>query len=192
MNETAPAPLLGTPDHAPCAPIVRPAFAGPVTIWTGSTCAPNPGPGGWAAILRNANGKEHRLSGGMALDASNYLMDLMGPLHALRFLTRPSIVTVHVGCETVALNMQHRLPDLQARGWRKANGRAVAHADVMRDLADLCGVHQVTWCFTPGGCPSGMHVKADDLAARARLKALREWWNGEDDVPGSPMLRGAC
>ena len=62
-----------------------------VQLFTDGACSGNPGPGGWACILRHpATGKEKELSGGAAPTTNNQ-MELMGVISGLESLTRPTV-----------------------------------------------------------------------------------------------------
>ena len=64
-----------------------------VDIWTDGACDPNPGPGGWGAVLTyNRHTKE--LSGGKT-DTTNNEMELVAVHEALKALREPCRVTVH-------------------------------------------------------------------------------------------------
>ena len=67
--------------------------ASPVEIWTDGGCKPNPGPGGWAAILRFGS-TERELTGGDPVTTNNR-MELTAAAAALEALTRPCKVVVH-------------------------------------------------------------------------------------------------
>ena len=60
---------------------------GMVEIWTDGGCKPNPGPGGWAAILRYGE-TERELSGAEPATTNNR-MELTAAISALEALKRP-------------------------------------------------------------------------------------------------------
>ena len=68
-----------------------------VTIYTDGGADPNPGVGGWAAILR-AGGKEKILTGNEP-HTTNNRMELQAAIAALQALTRPSQVEFHTDSE---------------------------------------------------------------------------------------------
>ena len=68
-----------------------------VEIWTDGGCKPNPGPGGWAAILR-FGAHERELTGAEAATTNNR-MELTAAAAALEALTRPCRVVLHTDSE---------------------------------------------------------------------------------------------
>jgi ribonuclease HI len=58
-----------------------------VTIYTDGACDPNPGPGGWAALLRY--GKHEKILTGSASETTNNRMELTAAVEAFRALKRP-------------------------------------------------------------------------------------------------------
>ena len=64
-----------------------------VTIYTDGACSPNPGPGGWAALLRSG-GKEKEISGGED-QTTNNRMELTAALRALQALNRPARIDLY-------------------------------------------------------------------------------------------------
>lgn len=70
-----------------------------VEIWTDGGCKPNPGPGGWGALLC-CRGQERELSGGEA-ETTNNRMELTAAAEALEALTRPCRVVLHTDSEYV-------------------------------------------------------------------------------------------
>ena len=62
-----------------------------VTIYTDGACVPNPGPGGWGAVLRYG-AKEKDLCGGTAEHTTNNRMELTAPIEALETLNRAPLV----------------------------------------------------------------------------------------------------
>ncbi len=139
----------------------------PVVIWTDGACSGNPGPGGWAAILV-WNGSERELSGGER-DTTNNRMELMGPLEALRALSRPSTVVV----KTDSAYLQRAFTDgwlarWKRNGWQTSGKTPVANRDLWEQLDALVGRHTVTFERVKGHAGVDMNERADRLAVAAR------------------------
>ena len=99
-----------------------------VEIWTDGGCKPNPGPGGWAAILR-FRGVEKELSGGDAATTNNR-MELTAAAEALEALKKPSNVVVHTDSEYVANGLTRWATGWVRKNWRGAAGDPVKNMDV--------------------------------------------------------------
>ena len=82
-----------------------------VVIYTDGACKGNPGPGGWGALLRAADGAEKELCGGEA-QTTNNRMEMMAVIEALSALKRPCHVVLHVDSQYVLKGMTEWL-----QGW---------------------------------------------------------------------------
>jgi ribonuclease HI len=144
---------------------------GPVEIWTDGGCKPNPGPGGWAAILR-FRGHERELTGGEAATTNNR-MELTAAAAALEALTRPCAVTLHTDSEYVRNGITRWHTGWVRRNWRNAAGDPVANMDLWRRLLDATQRHSIDWRWVRGHAGDAMNERADRLATIARDRAGR-------------------
>ena len=140
--------------------------AGLVEIWTDGGCKPNPGPGGWAAILRYRE-TERELTGAAAATTNNR-MELTAAAAALESLTRPCRVVVHTDSEYVRNGITKWHTGWVRRNWRNAAGDPVANMDLWRRLLDAAKPHAVEWRWVRGHAGDAMNERADVLATRAR------------------------
>jgi ribonuclease HI len=141
----------------------------PVEIWTDGGCKPNPGPGGWAAILRY-KGRERELSGAEPATTNNR-MELTAATMALQALTRPCRVVLHTDSEYLRNGVTRWHGGWVRRNWRNAAGDPVANMDLWRQLLDAAARHEVEWRWVRGHASDPMNIRADALATAAR-KAL--------------------
>jgi ribonuclease HI len=147
------------------------ADAPAVAIWTDGGCKPNPGPGGWGAILC-CKGVERELSGAEAATTNNR-MELTAACAALEALTRPCQVALHTDSEYVRNGITRWHTGWVRRNWRNAAGDPVANMDLWRRLLDAAARHRVAWRWVRGHAGDPMNERADALATEAR-KALAE------------------
>ncbi|MEW6579525.1 MAG: ribonuclease HI [Chloroflexota bacterium] len=143
-----------------------------VTIHTDGGCAPNPGPGGWGALLIAANGVKCDLSGA-ELQTTNNRMELTAALEVLRKLKQPCQVTLHTDSEYLKRGITEWLPDWAARGWQRKRNRPIENEDLWRALHAETQRHAITWQWVRGhaGDPHNEHVHRLATAARERLVA---------------------
>ena len=137
-----------------------------VVIYCDGSCLGNPGPGGWAALLRATTGSgthEKMLTGGMATTTNNQ-MELMAAAEALKALTRPCDVEVVTDSKYVIDGITTWIFNWKKNGW-KAQGKPVKNADLWRDLDGARLPHLVKWTWVKGhaGHPENERV---DAAAR--------------------------
>jgi ribonuclease HI len=141
-----------------------------VEIFTDGACLGNPGPGGWAALLR-WRGKEKLLAGGEALTTNNR-MELMAAIMALESLKRDCEVRLTTDSQYVRQGIERWIATWRANGWRTAGKQPVKNQDLWLRLATACECHRVSWAWVRGhsGHPENDRV---DQAARAEAERMR-------------------
>jgi ribonuclease HI len=145
-----------------------------VEIWTDGGCKPNPGPGGWAAILK-FRGSVRELSGGEA-DTTNNRMELTAAAAALEALKRPCTVFLHTDSEYLKNGITRWHTGWVRKNWRTAGGDPVKNMDLWRRILDAAKPHAIEWCWVRGHAGDVMNERADVLAteARERVETLRK------------------
>jgi ribonuclease HI len=139
---------------------------GQVEVWTDGGCKPNPGPGGWAAILR-FGAHERELSGADVMTTNNR-MELTAAAEALEALKRRCRVVLHTDSEYVRNGVTRWSTGWVRRNWRNAAGDPVANMDLWRRLLAAAAQHEVEWRWVRGHAGDAMNERADRLATRAR------------------------
>jgi ribonuclease HI len=142
-----------------------------VEIFTDGACSGNPGPGGWAAILRYGT-SEKEISGGERLTTNNR-MELTAAIRALEALKRPSTAILHTDSRYVMDGLTKYLPRWKQNGWKTADKKPVKNADLWRELDNITGRHDVVWRWVAGHSGHAENERADALA-RAAIRSMRE------------------
>ncbi|PWK93009.1 ribonuclease HI [Fulvimonas soli] len=119
-----------------------------VEAFTDGACLGNPGPGGWAALLR-ARGTERLLSGGEPATTNNR-MELMAAIGALEALKRPCKVRLTTDSRYVMQGIEEWVPRWRANGWRTADKKPVKNQDLWQRLAAAAEPHVVRWQWVKG------------------------------------------
>ena len=140
-----------------------------IEIYTDGACRGNPGPGGWAALLRKGT-HEREISGAEPFTTNNR-MELTAVIRALEALKRSVQARLYTDSEYVRRGITEWLPTWQARGWRTADRKPVKNQDLWQQLAALTPRHQIEWHWVPGhaGVPDNERV---DRLANAAIDAL--------------------
>jgi ribonuclease HI len=139
-----------------------------VEIWTDGGCKPNPGPGGWGAVLR-FRGVERELSGGEAATTNNR-MELTAAAVALESLKRACKVVLYTDSEYVKNGITRWHTGWVRKNWRTANGDPVANMDLWQRLLAAEKPHQVEWKWVRGHSGDLMNDRVDRLATEARIR----------------------
>lgn len=143
-----------------------------VTLFTDGACSGNPGPGGWAFILRhNGTGKEMEKSGGEPATTNNR-MELRAVIEGLGALTRPSAVDLTSDSKYVLEGLREWLDQWKARGWRTAAKKPVKNEDLWRKLDALRSTHELRFHWIAGHTGHPENERCDALAVAA-IEALR-------------------
>ncbi len=128
-----------------------------VVIYTDGACDPNPGPGGWAALLRFGD-HEKELTGADP-DTTNNRMELQAVIAALDALKRPCRVRLHTDSEYVQKGVTEWMARWKAKGWKK-----VANRDLWEALDAAQQRHQIEWEWVRGHAGDPLNERVDRLA----------------------------
>jgi ribonuclease HI len=141
----------------------------PVIIYTDGACDPNPGPGGWAAIVLRPGAEPQELSGAEARTSNNQ-MELRAVIEALKSLGQPRQVTLYTDSEYLRRGISEWLPHWERQGWQTAAKRAVKNKALWQALAQEAQRHQIEWRWVKGHAGHPWNERADQLA-RSMLPA---------------------
>jgi ribonuclease HI len=133
-----------------------------IEIHTDGACLGNPGPGGWAALLRY-RAKERELSGGEVLTTNNR-MELMAAIVALETLTEPCTITLHTDSQYVRQGITEWLPGWVRRRWKTSGGDPVKNRDLWERLQAACVRHRIDWRWVKGHSGDPDNERVDQLA----------------------------
>lgn len=136
-----------------------------VELYTDGGCRPNPGPGGWGALLR-CNGRERELSGAQA-QTTNNRMELTAAVEGLSALTQACTVDLHTDSRYLQQGMREWLPNWIRRGWKTAGGDPVVNRDLWEQLHALAQRHEVRWHWVRAHSGHAENERVDQLATAA-------------------------
>jgi ribonuclease HI len=142
-----------------------------VVIHSDGGCEGNPGPGGWAAVLRHGN-NVREISGGEAATTNNR-MELQAAIEGLAALREPCEVEFFTDSEYVREGITSWVPLWKSRNWMTTLKKAVKNEDLWRRLDELAGQHRITWHWLRGHAGHADNERCDVLAAQeiAKIRA---------------------
>lgn len=165
----------GASSLSPISCILYPAGVSEVQLFTDGACSGNPGPGGWAFILRHpASGKELEQSGGES-ETTNNRMELTAAVRGLEALKRRTQVEILTDSVYVGKGISEWLPKWKANGWRRKDGKKlvpIANEALWRELDMLLAKHQVRYTRVAGHSGHAENDRVDELAVAAYQKYL--------------------
>jgi len=139
-----------------------------VVVYTDGACVPNPGSGGWAALLRF--GTREKILTGSAPETTNNRMELTAAIEALKALNRACQVEIYTDSEYLKRGITEWLPNWRRRDWKRKSG-TLANADLWQALEAALVDHPVTWHWVRGHSGDPDNERVDWLANAAIDKA---------------------
>jgi ribonuclease HI len=133
-----------------------------VLIYTDGACDPNPGPGGWAAVLRF--GDHEKVLTGAESRATNNRMELQAVIAALTALKKPCHVQLHTDSRYVQTGITEYIARWKAKGWQTTDKKAVANQDLWLALDEAIQRHQIEWQWVKGHAGDPQNERVDQLA----------------------------
>ncbi len=160
-----------------------------VEMFCDGACLGNPGPGGWAVILR-WRGVEKELAGGEALTTNNR-MELTAAIAGFAALKRDAAVRVTTDSTYVRDGITRWLAAWKRNGWRTADRKPVKNIDLWQQLDALIAGHRVEWLWVRGHSGHPENERADRLA-RAAAQRVRDGGEGAAPAPDANPNTGAA
>lgn len=135
-----------------------------VIIYTDGACHPNPGPGGWAVLLRF--GEREKILTGSARETTNNRMELTAAVEAFRALKRPCRVEFFTDSEYLKNGITRWMPGWRARNWRRKGG-VLANVELWQALEAAIQGHKVEWHWVRSHVGNVDNERVDRLARQA-------------------------
>ena len=139
-----------------------------VQLITDGACLGNPGPGGWAAILRY--GKHRKEIWGSEKRTTNNRMELTAAVRGLGALKEPCDVEVVTDSQYVKNGITSWIHNWKRNGWKTSEKTPVVNKDLWEELDAETAKHHVRWSWTKGHASHEDNNRADELATRAARK----------------------
>jgi ribonuclease HI len=144
-----------------------------VELFTDGACSGNPGPGGWAYILRHPGSGKESVASGAEPQTTNNRMELTAVVEGLKQLKRPTVVALVTDSVYVGTGLEEWVPKWKQQGWkRKEKGRLVPvkNEDLWRELDRLAAAHTVRFTHVAGHSGHPENERCDELAVAAYKK----------------------
>jgi ribonuclease HI len=141
-----------------------------IQMITDGACCGNPGPGGWACLLRyNSHLKELF---GSEPQTTNNRMELTAAIEGLRSLREPCEVEVVTDSEYVLKGITEWIHNWKRKNWTTSTRKPVVNSDLWKALEAEAARHKTTWTWTRGHSSHADNNRADDLATRAAREQI--------------------
>ena len=150
-------------------------FTPEVVLYTDGACSGNPGPGGWAFILRHLKSGKELVRNGGETDTTNNRMELMAVIVGLRALNRPTTVELVSDSTYVLQGLSTWMKGWKAKGWMRREGgklKEVKNVELWQELDELISRHEVRFTHVRGHSGHPENERCDVLAVEA-CQAIR-------------------
>ncbi len=155
-----------------------------LTIYTDGACSPNPGPGGWGAVIIREGEVVSELSGGEA-SSTNNRMELTAAVEALQVIDSRTKITLYTDSIYLKNGITEWIIKWQSNNWQTADRKDVKNSDLWKKLLDQLDRHRIDWRWVKGHGSNRFNTRADELAVEARKKKGKT-----KEVPTASSLPG--
>jgi ribonuclease HI len=137
-----------------------------VTIFSDGSCLGNPGPGGWAALLRTVSNTQNieKLLVGGAKDTTNNRMELQAALEGLLALKHPCRVEIVTDSNYLVKGMTEWIQGWQKRDWKNSKKKPVENRDLWESLLNASRPHDIRWTWVKGHAGHAENERVDQAA----------------------------
>jgi ribonuclease HI len=136
-----------------------------VQLITDGACIRNPGPGGWACILRYKDKK--REMWGAEPETTNNRMELTAAVRGLAALNEPCEVEIVTDSQYLKNGITKWIQGWKRNGWLTRGKQPVLNRDLWEQLDSFNEKHQTRWTWTKGHASHPDNNRCDELATRA-------------------------
>ncbi len=154
-----PEPSKSRPAARPDRPVVE--------LFTDGACSGNPGPGGWAYILRHPDTEAERENSGGEPSTTNNRMELVAVIEGLSALERPCTVELFSDSQYVINGLREWLDAWKAKGWKRPRNKPVINQDLWQKLDELRSIHALRPRWVRGHNEHPENERADRMAVAA-------------------------
>ena len=119
-----------------------------VEIFTDGACRGNPGPGGWAALLRH--NEEEKMISGAVQQSTNNRMELTAAIEGLEQLKSSMEVVLTTDSQYVKDGITKWIQGWKKKGWITSQRKPVKNVDLWKRLDEAVATHRVEWRWVKG------------------------------------------
>jgi ribonuclease HI len=153
-------------------------------IYTDGACSPNPGPGGWGAVIIDGVGGVTERSGSSTASTNNR-MELTAAVEALKSLEQPGKIVLYTDSQYLKKGVTEWIQLWQQNNWRTAAKKEVKNVDLWQQLIEQLRRHEIVWKWVRGHAGNYWNSRADELAVAAR-QSVESAAVTEMGVPAGP------
>ncbi|MFO1064163.1 MAG: ribonuclease HI [Pirellulales bacterium] len=143
-----------------------------VLLFTDGACSGNPGPGGWAFILRDVKTGQELTGSGGAAETTNNQMEMQAVIEGLKALKKSCRVQLHSDSKYVLQGLTEWMKGWKSRGWMRLEGgkkKPVKNVELWQELDQLIELHAISYHHVKGHAGHIENERCDQMAVAARM-----------------------
>jgi ribonuclease HI len=143
----------------------------PIIIYTDGSCDPNPGPGGWAALIIMDD--EEKMLYGSAAGSTNNRMELIAAIEALKSIRIKKPIILYTDSQYLKKGVMEWMENWKLRNWKRKGGK-LANVDLWKELSKETGKHSITWRWVKAHTGDKYNEQVDRKAKQLAYKARKK------------------
>ncbi len=147
-----------------------------VHLFTDGACSGNPGPGGWAYILRHLRTGSEKQESGAQAETTNNQMELMAVIKGLKSLHRPCHVMLYTDSQYVGKGISEWMPKWKSNGWARRVGKKnapIKNLELWKELDQSLSKHKVEFSWVAGHSGHEENERCDTMAVEAYQRFIK-------------------
>lgn len=141
-----------------------------VELYTDGACSGNPGPGGWAFVLRDVKTRKELTGSGGERDSTNNRMEMQAVIQGLTALKKKCRVDLYSDSSYVLQGLQQWMKGWKKNGWMRKEGgkkKPVKNVELWQELDVLIAKHQISYNHVKGHSGHPENERCDQMAVEA-------------------------
>jgi ribonuclease HI len=143
----------------------------PIIIYTDGSCDPNPGPGGWAALI--IMDSEEKMLYGSAASSTNNRMELIAAIEALQSIEIKKPIILYTDSQYLKKGVMEWMENWKLRNWKRKGGK-LANVDLWKELSKETEKHSITWRWVKAHAGDKYNEQVDRKAKQLAYKARKK------------------
>ncbi len=137
-----------------------------VDVYTDGACLGNPGPGGWAFIIKYQNGKIDEFHGSEKYTTNNK-MELTAAIKALMYINEKTKINIYTDSKYLKDGITIWINKWKINGWKTSNKKDVKNLDLLKLLEKKIKTHEIEWYWVKGHSDNILNEKVDMIAKKS-------------------------
>tara|TARA_Y100001978_G_C23463955_1_gene323707 strand:+ start:36 stop:491 length:456 start_codon:yes stop_codon:yes gene_type:complete len=132
-------------------------------IYTDGACLGNPGPGGWAAVIFDKEGKKKILKGNEE-STTNNRMELIATIKAIEIIEYKSNIKIYTDSKYVIDGISSWIINWKKNNWKTSSKEPVKNVKLWQKLDYVSSKHEIVWEWIKGHSGHLLNEEVDELA----------------------------